>query len=64
MIAHFLNNFIIVAAANGEWYLSKGIRPPMQLILLAEGLILLGFIIFPMVVNSMLKRSCGPEGPR
>lgn len=64
MIAHFLNNFIIVAAANGEWHLAKGIRPPMQLILLAEGLILLGFIVFPMVVNSMLKRSRGPESPR
>jgi len=62
MAAHFINNFVIVVIANGEWYLSKGIRPPMSLMFLIEGLILFSFVIFPFVIGSMLRKAGRPSG--
>jgi len=53
---------VIVVIANGEWYLSKGIRPPMSLMFLIEGLILFSFVIFPFVIGSMLRKAGRPSG--
>lgn len=53
--AHFINNFIIVAAANAQGALLKGTKPPEALVIAAEGLVLSGFIIFPLVIGRLLK---------
>jgi sodium transport system permease protein len=60
MFAHFVNNFIIIAAVNAESIVFKSAKPSIIWILLIEGFILLSFLSFPFVINYMMKKSVPP----
>ncbi len=63
MLAHFVNNFIIIAAINAESIVYKSSKPSTISILLFEGFVLLSFIIFPVMINYMLDKSVRPVPP-
>ena len=63
MFAHFVNNFIIIAAINAESLVYKSAKPSIISILLFEGFVLLSFIAFPVMINFMLDKSGSSPGP-
>ncbi len=60
MLAHLINNFIIIAATNAESIIYKGVPPSTTSILLIGGFILLSFAVFPVMINFMLNKSDWP----
>ncbi len=57
MIAHFINNFIIIAAINAEKIIQINKKPSPAIILSIEGFILFSFIIFPFIIGAMNKKA-------